>query len=148
MRSAACIALALFAASGCAGNGQRGADAGVADDGGSGSGADGGAGGGAGGSGGGGSSDGGAGGDLAAPCTTRIDYGGAWIHPAGHASSFDVTDGVVTWDRTCHDDGANSYAQLSNGWKPYFTGNGACSLTLDYGSCGVYANPVIPQGCA
>jgi len=98
--------------------------------------------------------DGGGGGDLAPgadlaqPCTTRIDYGSAWIHAANHPASFDVTDGVVSWDRVCHDDGANSYALLSNGWKPYFTGNDACSLTLDYSACGVYANPVLPDGCA
>ena len=47
-------------------------------------------------------------GDMTPPCTTRIDYGSAWIHAAGHPASFDVTAGVVSWDRVCHDDGANS----------------------------------------
>src|ERR1700738_1876104 len=89
-----------------------------------------------------------AGAAAAMACATRIDYGTGWIHPAGHAASFDITDGVVTWDRICHDDGANSYALLSNGWKPYFSGNRACSLRLDYPGCGVYANPVVPEGCA
>ncbi|HEX6835914.1 MAG TPA: family 43 glycosylhydrolase, partial [Polyangia bacterium] len=146
MRTAGILTLALLAASGCGGERARPADAGAGD--GDGFGANDGGGGDAATDGGAGAADLAPGGDMTPPCTTRIDYGSAWIHPAGHASSFDVTDGVVTWDRTCHDDGANSYAQLSNGWKPYFTGNGACSLTLDYGSCGVYANPVIPQGCA
>ena len=138
MRSAVLLTLALWA--GCGSDGARPADASVggSDD----AGGDGGA-----------LADGGdgdlaAGADLAPPCTTRIDYGSAWIHAANHPASFDVADGVVTWDRVCHDDGANSYALLSNGWKPYFTGNDACSLTLDYGACGVYANPVIPDGCA
>ena len=70
----------------------------------------------------------------AVPCTTRVTYGSAWIHPSGHPDDFDVAQGDVTWDGTCTDDGANSYALLSNGWKPYFTGNGACELALDHAS--------------
>src|SRR3954464_901786 len=134
----AVLQLCLVAALGCGSAAQHGDaavpadDAGAGEDGGS---ADGGAG-----------SDGGA--DAAMPCTTRIDYGASWIHAANHPASFDVADGVVTWDRVCHDDGGNSYALLSNGWKPYFTGNAACSVTFDYPSCGVYANPVLPTGCA
>ena len=137
MRSALLLTLALAA---CGGPGAHAPDAGMS--------ADEGGGGGDGNDGGGAAGDLAPGPDMTPPCTTRIDYGSAWIHPSGHSASFDVTDGVVTWDRTCHDDGANSYATLSNGWKPYFTGNGACALTLDYASCGVYANPVIPEGCA
>jgi GH43 family beta-xylosidase len=68
----------------------------------------------------------------AAPCTTRVTYGKAWIRPAGHAAQDDVGDGDVTWDGTCTDDGANSFALLSNGWKPYFTGSNACELALDH----------------
>lgn len=67
----------------------------------------------------------------AAACTTRITYGAAWIAPAGHAAQFDEVAGSVTWDGTCHDDGANSYAQLANGFKPYFAGHSACILALD-----------------
>src|SRR5262249_18043189 len=66
-----------------------------------------------------------------AQCTTRIAYGDRWIHGANHASQADVASGDVTWDGTCTDDGANSYAVLSNGWKPYFQGHGACVLALD-----------------
>jgi GH43 family beta-xylosidase len=68
-------------------------------------------------------------------CTTRVTYGQSWIHGANHPAQDDVADGDVTWDGTCTDDGANSYAVLSNGWKPYFTGSSACELALDH-SCG------------
>jgi arabinan endo-1,5-alpha-L-arabinosidase len=76
--------------------------------------------------------------DMAAattPCTTRVTYGAAWIHPAQHPDPSDVGDGLVTWDGACTDDGANSYAILSNGWKPYFGGHGACVLALDSTGC-------------
>jgi arabinan endo-1,5-alpha-L-arabinosidase len=72
---------------------------------------------------------------AAAPCATRITYGGAWIHGASHPASFDVAPGLVTWDGACTDDGANSYALLSNGFKPYFTGNSACVIALDASGC-------------
>jgi GH43 family beta-xylosidase len=77
--------------------------------------------------------------DLAPPCTTRITYGDAWIHPAAHPSNVDIASGAVTWDGTCTDDGANSYALFSNGWKPYFSGHGACVIALDESSCGTSA---------
>lgn len=69
-------------------------------------------------------------------CTTHITYGSAWDHGSGHpAQTDDVTD-TVTWDGVCTDDGTSSYAVLSNGWKPYFQGNGACELAFDYaGTC-------------
>ena len=56
---------------------------------------------------------------------------------APHAALItDDTSTTVTWDGTCTDDGASSYALLSNGWKPLFNGNGACQIALDYtGSC-------------
>src|SRR5690349_792422 len=73
----------------------------------------------------------------AQPCTTRITYASSWIRPSGHPSDFDDADGFVSWDGTCTDDGANSYATLSNGWKPYFTGHQACAIALDTaGACG------------
>ncbi len=85
-----------------------------------------------------------AGHDAAAPCATRVTYGSAWIKPANHPASYDDATGLVTWDGTCTDDGANSYATLSNGWKPYFTGNGACILALDAsGACGAS----VPASC-
>jgi GH43 family beta-xylosidase len=64
-------------------------------------------------------------------CATRISYGAAWIAAQGHTNRYDDVAGEVTWDGTCIDDGANSYAVLSNGFKPYFTGHSACILALD-----------------
>ena len=74
----------------------------------------------------------------APPCTTTVTYGAAWIHDATtHPSTYDVAQGVVTWDGTCTTSVSNSYALLSNGWQPYFTGKDACILGLDYpSSCG------------
>jgi len=82
-------------------------------------------------------------GDAALPCTTRITYGSAWIHGPNHPAQYDDVAGNVGWDGTCTDDGPSSYAVLSNGWKPYFQGNGACMIALDYrGSC-----PQAPAAC-
>ncbi len=73
---------------------------------------------------------------AATACSTRVTYGSAWLPPANHPGSFDVIAGDVTWDGTCTDDGADSYASFSNGWQPHFQGNGACVVALDYeGSC-------------
>ena len=73
----------------------------------------------------------------ASPCTTTVSYGQAWIHGANHPAAYDVAPGEVTWDGSCTTDGENSYATLSNGWKPYFTGQDGCILGLDYAaSCG------------
>jgi GH43 family beta-xylosidase len=77
------------------------------------------------------------------PCTTRITYGSAWIHPPSHPEDFDVAAGQIGWDGTCAHDGNNSYAVLSNGWKPYFTGRGTCAIALDYAGC-----PGAPSACA
>jgi GH43 family beta-xylosidase len=75
--------------------------------------------------------------DAAAPCTTTISYATTWIAPANHPARVDVADGNVTWDGTCVDDGTNSYALLSNGWKPYFSGYQACAIAIDHAaSCG------------
>jgi GH43 family beta-xylosidase len=70
-----------------------------------------------------------------ASCSTRITYGNFWIAPASHPNDYDVVSGAVTWDGVCTDDGANSYATLSNGWKPYFTGHGGCVMALDQTGC-------------
>ena len=78
--------------------------------------------------------------DAGTACSTRITYGGTWIHAANHPESFDVVSAKVTWDGSCTTDGPSSYAVLSNGFKPYFQGTSACILALDYdGSCGVPA---------
>ena len=74
-----------------------------------------------------------------APCTTRIQYGAAWIHPPNHPDDFDVVDGAVTWDGACTDEGGASFATLSNGFKPYFAGSSACVIALDESSCGAGA---------
>jgi GH43 family beta-xylosidase len=63
-------------------------------------------------------------------CTTRITYGSAWIH--GGTNDFDLVQGDVRWDGQCIDDGKNSYAVLSNGWKPYFEGHASCIIALDH----------------
>lgn len=75
------------------------------------------------------------------PCVTRITYGAAWIHAASHTTDFDEVNGVVTWDGSCGlDANGNSFATLSNGWKPYFTGRGGCVIALDQrGDCPVAA---------
>jgi arabinan endo-1,5-alpha-L-arabinosidase len=67
-------------------------------------------------------------------CTTRITYGDRWIHSG--SQQYDIASGLVTWDGTCVNEGSNSYAVLSNGWKPYFTGNDACVMALDATDCG------------
>src|SRR5437867_255291 len=73
----------------------------------------------------------------AGPCTTRITYGSTWIRPTNHPADFDDVDGFAGWDGRCTDDGANSFATLSNGWKPYFTGHQACAIAIDtQGGCG------------
>ena len=75
--------------------------------------------------------------DAALPCATRISYGATWIRPQNHADAFDDVQGLVTWDGVCVDDASNSYALLSNGFKPYFSGRSACVLGLDSApSCG------------
>jgi GH43 family beta-xylosidase len=77
------------------------------------------------------------------PCTTRVTYGSGWIHGPEHPAQHDDVAGVVRWDGTCTDDGGSSYATLSNGWRPYFEGRGACLLAIDRrGAC----EPP-PSGC-
>lgn len=70
------------------------------------------------------------------PCTTRITYGSAWIK-GNRQTDYDDAQGVVTWDGACHTDSSgNAYAQLSNGWKPYFSGKSSCIIALDQrGDC-------------
>lgn len=63
-------------------------------------------------------------------CLTRIEYGSRWIAGPGATRRYDDAVGNVSWDGVCHNDGGNSYAQLSNGWRPYFTGRNNCVLGL------------------
>lgn len=78
------------------------------------------------------------------PCATRITYGAAWMHGPERTTQYDDVNGRVTWDGVCHFDGTNSYAELSNGWKPFFRGRSSCVIALDVrGDC---ASPP-PDGC-
>ena len=75
-------------------------------------------------------------------CVTRITYGSAWIHPPERsADTSDRVDGLVTWDGSCQIDASgNSFAELSNGFRPYFTGRNGCVIALDVqGSCATAA---------
>ena len=68
-------------------------------------------------------------------CTTRITYGQAWAHPAGHTLDYDDVSSAVTWDGVCTDEADHSFALLSNGWRPVFAGHGACTIAIDQQSC-------------
>lgn len=81
-------------------------------------------------------------------CRTRVTYGDAWLHGDGHPAQFDEVGGVVTWEGTCRRSGSQSFARLSNGWEPHFSGTNACDVWLRHEQCGgLYANPVLPQDC-
>ncbi|MFP2905851.1 glycoside hydrolase family 43 protein [Pyxidicoccus sp. 3LFB2] len=85
----------------------------------------------------------------ATACATRVTYGPAWLHPANHPAQFDDAGGRVFWDRACINQSPNSYAVLSNGWAPYFSGANACGVSFRYTGCGgLYQNPVVPVDCA
>ena len=74
--------------------------------------------------------------DAPEPCATTITYGSAWIRPEGREDQVDRVNARVTWDGVCHSDGVNAYAELSNGWRPYFRGRSSCVIALDYsGGC-------------
>jgi len=62
----------------------------------------------------------------------HITYGKNWIHATAHPAQDDTVMGDVSWDGSCTDDGANSYALLSNGFKPVFAGHSGCELALDH----------------
>lgn len=82
-------------------------------------------------------------------CTTRVSYGGAWLAAPGHPATYDDVAGRVFWDRGCVNQGGGSFATLSNGWAPHFTGADACAMSFAYQGCGgLYENPSIPGGCA
>lgn len=82
-------------------------------------------------------------------CETRVGYGQAWKPAPNHPAYYDDVSGSVLWSGVCRNDGADSYAKLSNGWSPYFSGNGACDLSFRYTQCGgLYVNPVLDSDCA
>lgn len=72
------------------------------------------------------------------PCKTRITYGPSWLPAANHPANYDDVPGKVTWlnNRACVTSGTESYADLSNGWRPYFQGSGACQMSFRYENCG------------
>ena len=90
-------------------------------------------------------------GDCPSPaptCETRISYGDTWLPPPSHPQHFDDVAGRVTWDGVCRASGSDSFAQLSNGWGPTFSGAAACEVALRYTECGgLYANPVVDVDC-
>lgn len=73
-----------------------------------------------------------------APCMTRITYGSSWLPAPNHPDHFDDIPGKVTWSnaRACVNFGTESYADLSNGWRPYFQGTNACAMSFRYENCG------------
>jgi arabinan endo-1,5-alpha-L-arabinosidase len=86
--------------------------------------------------------------NVPSSCATRITYGSAWLPPANHPLSYDDVTGRVFSDGACHPSGANSFATLSNGWTPNFSGTSGCRLSFEYTQCGgLYTNPVIPTDC-
>ena len=50
--------------------------------------------------------------------------------------------------RICHASGGNSWALLTNGWTPTFSGDSACDLAFRHVQCGgLFANPVVDTDC-
>ena len=83
-----------------------------------------------------------------AACMTRVSYGPAWLPGPNHPAKHDDVSGALTWDGICHASGSQSWALLSNGWKPYFTGSSACDLAFRHTQCGgLFANPVVSTDC-
>ncbi len=77
-------------------------------------------------------------------CRTSIEYSNDWITgDTSRTNNIDIVDGYVSWDGNCGFDGTNSYATLTNGWKPYFSGRSSCLMTFNYeGNC-----PNVPNSC-
>jgi len=81
-------------------------------------------------------------------CGTRVSYGPSWLKAPNHPASHDDLSGALTWDGICHASGSQSWAQLSNGWKPYFSGSNGCDLAFRHTACGgLFANPVVGSDC-
>lgn len=81
-------------------------------------------------------------------CGTRVSYGPSWLPGPNHPDHFDDVNGVVTWDGICHASGGESWALLSNGWTPYFSGASSCDLSFRHTQCGgLFANPVVNVDC-
>lgn len=81
-------------------------------------------------------------------CATRVSYGPTWVPAPSHPASHDDVGGVLTWDGICHASGGQSWALLSNGWKPHFSGSNACDLAFRHTQCGgLFENPVVSKDC-
>jgi GH43 family beta-xylosidase len=81
-------------------------------------------------------------------CETRVSYGPSWMPAPNHPAQYDDVGGVLTWDGVCHASGTQSWALLSNGWTPYFSGAAGCDLAFRHTQCGgLFANPVVDQDC-
>jgi GH43 family beta-xylosidase len=79
-------------------------------------------------------------------CQTRVAYGPAWNPAPNHPAYHDDVTGALTWDGICHWSGGKSWALLSNGWKPHFSGT--CDLAFRHTACGgLHANPVVGSDC-
>jgi arabinan endo-1,5-alpha-L-arabinosidase len=83
-----------------------------------------------------------------AGCATRVSYGPSWLPAPNHPAYHDDVKGVLTWDGICHASGSQSWALLSNGWTPYFSGSNSCDLAFRHTQCGgLFANPVVSKDC-
>lgn len=81
-------------------------------------------------------------------CMTRVSYGPSWIPAPNHPASHDDVGGVLTWDGVCHASGGQSWALLSNGWTPHFSGSDSCDLAFRHTQCGgLFQNPVVSKDC-
>ena len=71
-------------------------------------------------------------------CVTTIEYSDDWMHSADRTDHIDVVENYVTWDGNCTTDSSgNSYAKLSNGWEPYFSGKSSLMAFNYEGKCPV-----------
>lgn len=81
-------------------------------------------------------------------CGTRIAYGPSWLRADNHPANHDDVGGVVTTSGQCYASGGNSYVELSNGWRPHFSGSQGCDVALRHEQCGgLFVNPVLGENC-
>lgn len=86
--------------------------------------------------------------NIPTKCQTRITYGSKWKSPPNRTNAYDDVNSAISWDGTCTTSGNESFATLSNGWKPYFTGKQSCDISIRYLQCGgLFSNPVLSNNC-
>lgn len=66
-------------------------------------------------------------------CSTHVSFGDGWLTEGG--DGFLDVNGYVTWDGTCVADGADSYAELSDGTRIGFAGHEKCVLAFNWDGC-------------